>query len=43
MTVVMLQGSDMERKVYTMLRGKMNQHFSLVELYKQSIEEALEA
>lgn len=41
MTVVMLQGSDMERKVYTMLRGKMSQHFSLVELYKQSIEEAI--
>jgi SNF2 family DNA or RNA helicase len=37
MTVVHLQGSEAERKVYQMLQGKVNMHESLVELYKQEL------
>lgn len=37
MTVVHLQGSEVERKVYQMLQGKVNMHESLVELYKQEL------
>ena len=37
MTVVHLQGSEAERKIYQMLRGKVNMHESLVELYKQEL------
>jgi SNF2 family DNA or RNA helicase len=37
MTVVHLQGSDVERKVYQMLQSKVNMHESLVELYKQEL------
>lgn len=35
MTVVHLQGSDVERKVYKMLQGKVDSHQQLVDLYKQ--------
>ena len=38
MTVVHLQGSDTERRVYRMLQGKVDSHNKLVELYKQELE-----
>jgi SNF2 family DNA or RNA helicase len=38
MTVVHLQGSDVERKVYSMLQGKVDSHMKLVDLYKQELE-----
>lgn len=37
MTVVHLQGSEVEKKMYMMLRGKVNSHLKLVDLYKQEI------
>jgi len=37
MTVVHLQGSEIENKIYTMLRGKVNMHQGLVDLYKQEL------
>jgi SNF2 family DNA or RNA helicase len=37
MTVVHLQGSEAERRIYKMLQGKVNMHESLVELYKQEL------
>lgn len=37
MTVVHLQGSDVERRVYKMLEGKVDSHQQLVELYKQEM------
>jgi SNF2 family DNA or RNA helicase len=40
MTVVHLQGSEAERKVYAMLQGKISNHLSLVDLYKQELEES---
>lgn len=39
MTVVHLQGSDVERKMYNMLQGKVDSHQKLVDLYKQELEE----
>jgi len=39
MLVVHLQGSDVERKMYTMLQGKVDSHQKLVDLYKQELEE----
>ena len=39
MTVVHLQGSEIERKVYAMLQGKVDSHQKLVDLYKQELEE----
>jgi SNF2 family DNA or RNA helicase len=38
MTVVHLQGSDVERKMYRMLQGKVDNHQKLVDLYKQELE-----
>jgi len=38
MTVVHLQGSDVERRVYDMLGDKVNRHGKLVDLYKQEME-----
>jgi SNF2 family DNA or RNA helicase len=38
MTVVHLQGSEVERKMYQMLQGKVNNHQKLVDLYKQEME-----
>ena len=38
MTVVHLQGSEVERKMYKMLEGKIDLHQKLVELYKNEIE-----
>ena len=39
MTVVHLQGSEVERKMYRMLQGKVDSHQQLVELYKQELED----
>jgi hypothetical protein len=39
MTVVHLQGSDVERKVYAMLQGKVDSHNKIVDLYKQEMEQ----
>lgn len=39
MTVVHLQGSDVEKKMYAMLQGKVDSHQKLVDLYKQELEE----
>ena len=39
MTVVHLQGSDAERKVYQMLQGKIDSHLKLVDLYKQELND----
>jgi SNF2 family DNA or RNA helicase len=38
-TVVHLQGSEVEKKVYAMLQGKLDSHLKLVDLYKQELEE----
>jgi SNF2 family DNA or RNA helicase len=38
MTVVHLQGSDVEKKMYTMLQGKVDNHQLLVDMYKQELE-----
>jgi len=37
MTVVHLQGSEAERRIYQMLQGKVDAHESLVDLYKQEM------
>ena len=37
MTVVHLQGSEAERRVYAMLQGKVDSHERLVDLYKQEL------
>jgi len=39
MLVVHLQGSDVERKVYQMLQGKIDSHLKLVDLYKMELED----
>jgi SNF2 family DNA or RNA helicase len=36
-TVVRLQGSPVERRMYDMLDGKVDLHQGLVDLYKQEI------
>jgi SNF2 family DNA or RNA helicase len=38
MTVVHLEGSDVEKKMYQMLQGKVDSHQQLVDLYKQELE-----
>jgi hypothetical protein len=38
MTVVHLQGSDVERKMYKMLQGKVILHNGLVDLYRDELE-----
>ena len=37
MTVVHLQGSDVERRIYSMLQGKVDAHTQLVDLYKEEM------
>jgi SNF2 family DNA or RNA helicase len=37
MTVVHLQGSEIERKMYTMLQGKKDLHEKLVDLYREEL------
>jgi SNF2 family DNA or RNA helicase len=39
MTVVHLQGSDVERKMYAMLQGKVDSHQKIVDLYSNVIQE----
>jgi len=39
MTVVHLQGSDVERKMYAMLQGKVDSHQKIVDLYSNVISE----
>jgi SNF2 family DNA or RNA helicase len=39
MTVVHLQGSDVEKKMYKMLQGKVDMHTKLVDLYREELEE----
>lgn len=38
MTVVHIQGSDVERKMYKMLQSKVDDHEKLIDLYEQVIE-----
>jgi len=42
MTVVHLQGSEVERKMYAMLQGKVDSHQKIVDLYKQELGEVEE-
>ena len=37
MTVVHLQGSEIERKMYDMLKGKVSSHEKLVDLYREEL------
>lgn len=39
MTVVHLQGSEVEKKMYSMLQGKVDSHQKIVDLYKQELDE----
>ena len=39
MTVVHLQGSDVERRMYKMLQGKVDLHTKLVDLYREELED----
>jgi SNF2 family DNA or RNA helicase len=39
MTVVHLQGSDVERRMYKMLQGKVDLHTKLVDLYREELGE----
>ena len=38
MTVVHLQGSDVEKRMYRMLQGKVDSHIKLVDLYREELE-----
>ncbi len=38
MTVVHLQGSEVEKRMYAMLQGKVDQHTKLVDLYREELE-----
>jgi hypothetical protein len=38
MTVVHLEGSDVEKRIYKMLHGKVDLHTKLVDLYREEIE-----
>ena len=40
MTVIHLEGSEVERRMYKMLEGKIDIHEKLVDLYRNVIEEA---
>ena len=39
MTVIHFQGSEVERRMYTMLQNKVDMHEKLVDLYKEEMEE----
>ena len=39
MTVIHLQGSEVERRMYTMLQNKVDMHEKLVDLYREEMEE----
>lgn len=38
MTIVHLQGSEVERRMYSMLQGKVDSHQKIVDLYQQELE-----
>ena len=38
MTVIHLQGSEVERRMYTMLQSKVDMHEQLVDLYREEVE-----
>jgi SNF2 family DNA or RNA helicase len=38
MTVVHLQGSEVEKRMYKVLQGKVDQHTALVDLYREELE-----
>jgi SNF2 family DNA or RNA helicase len=38
MTVVHLQGSDVEKRMYKMLQGKVDLHTKLVDLYREELD-----
>ena len=40
MTIVHIEGSPVERRLYTMLRSNINNHEKVVDLYKKELEEA---
>jgi SNF2 family DNA or RNA helicase len=40
MSVVHLRGSEVEKKMYSMLQGKVDHHQKLVDLYKQELEDS---
>jgi SNF2 family DNA or RNA helicase len=40
-TVTHLQGSPVERRMYTLLQGKIDLHQALVDLYKQELDEKI--
>jgi SNF2 family DNA or RNA helicase len=40
MTVIHLQGSEVERRMYKMLQGKVDMHEKLVDLYNSEIGES---
>lgn len=40
MTVIHLQGSEVEKRMYTMLQGKVDMHERLVDLYREEMEES---
>jgi SNF2 family DNA or RNA helicase len=42
MTVVHLQGSEVEKRMYAMLQGKVDSHQQLVDLYRQELEGEVE-
>ena len=39
MTIVHIQGSDVERKLYTMLQGNIHNHNQIIDLYRQELVE----
>jgi SNF2 family DNA or RNA helicase len=39
MTVIHLQGSEVERRMYSMLQNKVDLHEKLVDLYKEELED----
>lgn len=41
MTVVHIKGSDVEQKLYSMLRSKINSHVKIVDLYRREITESV--
>lgn len=42
MTVVHLQSSEVEKRMYKMLQGKVDNHYKLVDLYKQELDDSYE-
>jgi hypothetical protein len=40
MTIVHIEGSPVERRLYNMLQSNINNHEKVVDLYKKELEEA---